>query len=77
MRRGLRVPISKEEKAAVAIGKVLSDYSLDLEAVGKYMATAQPYLIYSRAVEMLEATQFNKEVAEYHEIGRYYGGKLF
>jgi hypothetical protein len=69
--------MSKEERAAIAIGKVLSDYSLDLEAVGKYMATAQPYLIYSRAVEMLEATQFNKEVAEYHEIGRYYGGKLF
>ncbi len=78
MRRGLRVPISKEERAAIAIGKVLSDYSLDLEAVGKYMATAQPYLVYSRAVEMLEATQYNKEVAEYNQMHKMYGnGSLF
>jgi hypothetical protein len=78
MRRlGLRMPPSKEEKVAVAIGKLLSDYALDLEAVGKYLATAQPYLIYSRAVEVLEATQFNKEVAEYREMGKYYGDGLF
>jgi hypothetical protein len=55
----------------------LSDYALDLEAVGKYIATAQPYLIYARAVELLEATQYNKEVAEYREMGRYYGDGLF
>ena len=77
MLRGLRMPPSKEEKVAVAIGKLLSDYALDLEAVGKYLATAQPYLIYSRAVEVLEATQYNKEVAEYREMGKYYGDGLF
>lgn len=78
MRRlGLRMPPSKEEKVAIAIGKLLSDYALDLEAVGKYIATAQPYLIYARAVELLEATQYNKEVAEYREMGRYYGDGLF
>ncbi len=43
--RGLKLGISKEEKVAMAIGKQLSDYSLDLEAVGKYLAVAQPYLI--------------------------------
>jgi hypothetical protein len=77
MLRGLRMPPSKEEKVAVAIGKLLSDYALDLEAVGKYLATAQPYLVYARAVEVLEATQFNKEVAEYREMGKYYGDGLF
>jgi hypothetical protein len=77
MLRGLRMPPSKEEKVAVAIGKLLSDYALDLEAVGKYLATAQPYLIYARAIEVLEATQFNKEVAEYREMGKYYGDGLF
>jgi hypothetical protein len=77
MLRGLRMPPSKEEKVAVAIGKLLSDYALDLEAVGKYLATAQPYLIYARAVEVLEATQYNKEVAEYREMGKYYGDGLF
>jgi hypothetical protein len=77
IRRGLRLPPSKEEKVAVAIGKLLSDFSLDLEAVGKYLATAQPYVVYSRAVEVLEATEYNKEVAEYREIGKYYGDGLF
>ncbi len=74
MRRlGLKLPPSKEEKVAVAIGKLLSDYSLDLESVGRYLATAQPYLVYRRAVEVLEATEYNKEVAEYREMGKYYG----
>lgn len=78
MRRlGIRLPISKEEKVAVAIGKLLSDYSLDLEAVGKYLATAQPYVVYARTLEVLEATEYNKEVAEYREIGKYYGNQLF
>jgi hypothetical protein len=77
MLRGLRMPPSKEEKVAVAIGKLLSDFSLDLEAVGKYLATSQPYVVYSRAVEVLEATEYNKSVAEYREIGKYYGDGLF
>lgn len=77
IRRGIRLPPSKEEKVAVAIGKLLSDFSLDLEAVGKYLATAQPYVVYSRAVEVLEATEYNKTVAEYREQGKYYGDGLW
>ena len=78
MRRiGLRMPISKEEKVAVAIGKMLSDYSLDLEAVGKHLALSNPYIVYARAIEVLEATEYNKEVAEYREIGKYYANQLF
>jgi hypothetical protein len=77
IRRGLRLPPSKEERVAIAIGKLVSDYSLDLESVGKYLATAQPYLVYRRVVEVLEATQYNKEVAEYREMGKYYGDGLF
>ena len=74
--RGLRIGISKEEKVAVSIGRLLSDFSLDLEAVGKYLATAQPYVIYARILEILEATEYNKEVAEYREIGKYYANEL-
>ena len=78
MRRlGLRLPPSKEEKVAVAIGKLLSDYSLDLEAVAKYLATAQPYVVYARALEVLEATEYNKTVAEYREQGKYYANELW
>ena len=74
--RGLKLGISKEEKVAVAIGKLLSDFSLDLEAVGKYLATAQPYVIYTRVLEIMDATEYNKEVAEYREIGKYYANEL-
>ena len=75
--RGLRIGISKEEKVAVTIGRLLSDFSLDLEAVGKYLATAQPYVVYARALEVLEATEYNRTVAEYREIGKYYANELY
>ena len=74
--RGLRLGISKEEKVAVSIGRLLSDFSLDLEAVGKYMAISNPYVVYARALEVLEATEYNKTVQEYREIGKYYGNNL-
>ena len=76
-RRGLKLPPSKEEKTAIAIGRLLSDFSLDLEAIGKYLATTQPYVVYARAIEVLEATEYNKTVAEYREQGKYYGNELF
>ena len=59
------------------MGKLLSDYSLDIEAVGKYLAISNPFLIYRRGVEVLESAKFNKEVAEYREIGKYYGNDIF
>lgn len=78
MRRlGLRLPPSREEKVAVAIGRLISDYSLDLEAVGKYLASAQPYIVYARVLEILEATEYNKSVAEYREQGKYYANELY
>lgn len=76
-RRQSRLTPTKEERVAIAIGKLVSDFTLDLEAVGKYLATANPYIIYSRAVEILEATEYNRTVAEYNEQGKYYGDKLF
>lgn len=75
--RRLRLQASKEEKVAITIGKLLSDFTLDLEAVGKYLATANPYIIYTRTLEVLEATEYNKQVAEYREIGKYYGKQFF
>lgn len=67
-----RLVTSKEEKTAVAIGKLLSDFHLDLEQVGKYIAVALPHTIYSRSVEVLEAAQYNKEVNEYNDLHKYY-----
>lgn len=77
MSRVTRLRASKEEKVATTIGRLLSDFSLDLEAVGKYIATANPYVIYARAVEVLESAEYNKTTAEYREIGKYYGNDLF
>ena len=77
MRRlGLRLGPSKEEKIAMTIGKLLSDFSLDLEAVGRHLAISNPYVIYARALEVLEATEYNNTVAEYREQGKYYGERL-
>jgi hypothetical protein len=77
MSRVTRLRQSKEEKVAMTIGRLLSDFSLDLEAVGKYLATANPYVVYARAVEVLESAEYNKTTAEYREIGKYYGNDLF
>ena len=67
-----RLPISQEEKVAKRIGTILSDFSLDLEQVGKYIAVAVPHTVYMRALEVLESAQYNKEVAEYDERHKYY-----
>ena len=78
MRRAIRLPISKEEKVAMKIGTLLSDFSLDLERVGKHLALSNPHVIYSRAIEVLESAEYNKETAEYDEKLQYYQqGRLF
>lgn len=77
MRRSIKLSASKEEKVALAIGKLLADFTLDLEAIGKYLATSNPHLIYARALEVLESAEYNKTVAEYREIGKYYSDRLF
>lgn len=67
---------TKEERAAQKISTIMSDFSLDLEAVGYYMATAIPYVTYSRSLEVLEAARYNKDVAEYYRQGGYYDDRL-
>jgi hypothetical protein len=60
---------SKEEKVAVSIGKLLSDFYLDLEKVGYYLARATPYLIYRRSLEVLESAQFQEDKVEQNRLG--------
>lgn len=59
---------SNEEKSAIAIGKILSDFHLDLEKVGYYLARATPYLVYRRALEVLESAQFQQDIVEQKRI---------
>jgi len=72
MRRSIRLGVSKEEKVASRIVTLLSDFTLDLEAIGFYLAKGTPHIIYTRANEVLESMQYNKEV-EQLDRGAYYG----
>jgi len=74
MRRAIKLGASKEEKVANRITTLLSDFTLDLEAIGFYLAKGSPHIIYTRANEVLEAMQYNKEVDEL-DRGVYYGTK--
>lgn len=60
---------SKEEKVAVAIGRLLSDFHLDLEKVGFYLAKSVPYTIYRRALEVLASAEFQENEVEQNRLG--------
>jgi hypothetical protein len=70
------VTTSKEEKTAIAIGKLLSDFHLDLEKVGVYLARATPYLVFRRALEVLESAEFQLDIVEQNRI-EYNHDRLF
>ena len=67
--RILRLKASKEEKVAVAIGRLLSDFHLDLEKVGYYLAKSLPHTIYRRALEVLASAEFQENEVEQNRIG--------
>jgi hypothetical protein len=67
---------SKEEKVAERIGVLLSDFHLDLEKVGVYMSRSLPYLVYRRALEVLESAQFQEDLIEQKRI-EYNHDRLF
>jgi hypothetical protein len=70
------VSTTKEEKVAVAISKLLSDFHLDLEKVGYHLAKSTPYLIYRRSLEVLESAQFQLDTVEQNRI-EYNHDRLF
>lgn len=67
--RILRLKVSREEKVAVAIGRLLSDFHLDLEKVGYYLAKSLPHTIYRRALEVLQSAEFQENEVEQNRIG--------
>jgi hypothetical protein len=62
---------TKEEKVAERITVLLSDFNLDLERVGYYIARDTPYVIFSRAIEVLESAQFQKPIVDEVRNGIY------
>jgi hypothetical protein len=67
---------SKEEKVAEKMGVLLSDFHLDLEKVGVYLARSLPHLVYRRALEVLESAQFQEDLIEQKRI-EYNHDRLF
>ena len=47
---------SNEEKVAIKIGALLSDFRLDLEAVGFYLSRVNPFTVYRRIAESVESS---------------------
>ena len=47
---------SNEEKVALKMGALLSDFRLDLEAVGFYLSRVNPFTVYRRIVESVESS---------------------
>jgi hypothetical protein len=76
MRKSKAVNTSIEEKTAISIGKLLSNFHLDLEKVGYYLAKATPYLVYRRSLEVLESAQFQQDIVEQNRI-EYNHDRLF
>ena len=55
---------TKEEKVAERMTTLMSDFSLDLEKVGYYLARTMPYVIFCRSLEVLESAQFQKPIID-------------
>jgi hypothetical protein len=67
---------TNEEKVAEKIGVLLSDFHLDLEKVGLYMSRNLPYLVFRRALEVLESAEFQLDTVEQNRI-QYNHDRLF
>lgn len=62
--RRIKTPITPEEQVAIKMSKLLSDFHLDLEAIGFYLSRSLPYTVYRRFIEVAEAAQYReKEVS--------------
>jgi hypothetical protein len=49
---------SNEEKVALKMGNLLSDFRLDLEAVGFYLNRVNPFTVYRRIVEVVDSAEY-------------------
>ncbi len=73
MYRIRKITQSKEEKVAIKLANIVTDFTLDLEAVGRYLATAVPHILYTRLTEVLESAEFQHETnREYDDRWKVY-----
>ena len=65
------VVMSTEEKVAKKLGLLVMDLTLDLEKVGYHLAHSNPFLYYSRALEVLESARYNRNEKKLDKWGEY------
>jgi len=58
MSRFVKQAQTNEEKVALKIGNLLSDFRLDLEAVGFYLNRVNPFTVYRRIVEVVDSAEY-------------------
>ena len=58
MGRFVKQAQSNEEKVAIKIGALLSDFRLDLESVGFYLNRVNPFTVYRRIVEVVDSSEY-------------------
>ncbi len=66
------ITITNEEKVAKKMAMLLSDLTLDLDKVGYHIVHSNSYLWSVRAIEVLEAAVYNREVAKLDKYGEYH-----
>ncbi len=66
------ITIKYEEKVAKIMAMLLSDLTQDLDKVGYHIVHSNSYLWSVRAIEVLEAAVYNREVAKLDKYGEYH-----
>ena len=59
---------TNEEKTAVKIANLMTDFTLDIEKVGYHLARSTPYLLFRRAMEVLEAAEYQVDIVEQNRV---------
>ena len=66
--RRIKTAVTPEEQVAIKMSKLLSDFHLDLEAVGFYLSRSLPYTVYRRFIEVAEAAQYREKEVEHKSL---------
>jgi hypothetical protein len=53
--------VTKEEKIAKTIIESVNDFTLDLDAVGRYVGEQAPVILYNRLDTVIDSARYTKE----------------
>ncbi len=70
MSRFLKHVETDEEKVVQKIGKLFSDFNLDLESIGYYLSRALPFTIFERVMITMDAADFYRAGGNVDKLDR-------